>query len=274
MELFEIVDKESCRSHITGKTKEDIVMKLAEVAAGSDRLKGIKADYIYQKIMERENQGSTGFGNGVALPHARLEGVDSFLIFIVVSKRGVEFEAIDKKKVNVFFVILGPEKEVSAHLKLLATISRVLSNSNVKRELLNARTSEAIYEAFMRNTRMVEKKGAEKQKMKLLFVILYFDEFLYHILEFFIEEGIDGATIIDSFGMGEYISNIPLFADFIGFMSQKKNNSKTIMALVPEDDIPEIIKGIEEITGDLDKKEGAVVFTLDVGFYKGSMRMM
>ena len=98
--------------------------------------------------------------------------------------------------------------------------------------------------------------------------------FLNDILEFFIEAGVDGATVIESFGMGEYISNIPLFADFIGFMQKNKNQSRTILALVPEDRVQELVEGIEEITGDLDKKQGAMVLALDVPFYKGTMRML
>ena len=110
--------------------------------------------------------------------------------------------------------------------------------------------------------------------MKLLTVVLYLEEFLNEILEFFIEAGVDGATVIESFGMGQYISNIPLFADFIGFMQQNKNQSRTIMALVPEGRVEEIVEGIEEITGDLEKKQGAMVYVLDVPFYKGTMKML
>ena len=68
--------------------------------------------------------------------------------------------------------------------------------------------------------------------------------------------------------------NVPIFAHFISFMKEDKNRSKTIMVMLPEDKIDTLVRGIEEITGDLDKKEGAMVFTLDVDFYKGSMEMM
>lgn len=107
-----------------------------------------------------------------------------------------------------------------------------------------------------------------------MYVILYVEEFLYDILEYFLEEGIDGATVFDSFGMGEYISNIPIFANFIGFMNENKNQSKTIIALIPEDKINRIVSGIEEITYNLDKKQGAMIFTVNIDFFKGTMRMM
>jgi PTS system nitrogen regulatory IIA component len=100
------------------------------------------------------------------------------------------------------------------------------------------------------------------------------EEMLYHILEFFLQEGVEGATILDSSGMGQYISDIPLFATFIGFMNEKKNRSRTILATIPADREDEIVKGIEKITGDLDKKQGAMLFTIDIGYWKGTMKMM
>ena len=74
--------------------------------------------------------------------------------------------------------------------------------------------------------------------------------------------------------MGQYISNVPLFADFIGFMRENKNQSRTIMALVPEEHVHDIIDRIEEVTGDLDKKQGAMIIVLDVPYFKGTMQMM
>lgn len=274
MEFYRILDKGACALDIPEKTKEAALKKIAEIAARTEVCEGVTAGELFEKLMVREEQGSTGFGNGIAIPHARMEGMTDSLLFIVTSRRGLEFAAMDKKKVHVFFVLLGPEKNATEHLKMLAAISRVLSSSNVKKEILNARSTTAVYEAFLRNVRFVEGERAQLQKMKALFVILYEDEFLYPILEFFIEEGIEGATILDSSGMGEYISNIPLFASFIGFMNEDKNRSRTIIAMIPEDRIDEVVRGIEEITGDLDKKEGAMLFTLDVSFCKGTMKIM
>jgi PTS system nitrogen regulatory IIA component len=74
--------------------------------------------------------------------------------------------------------------------------------------------------------------------------------------------------------MGNYISNVPLFADFIGFMNERKHHSKTILVMVPEEHVDDIISGVEEITGDLDRKQGAMILTLDIAHYRGSMNMM
>jgi PTS system nitrogen regulatory IIA component len=274
MEILDVFSKDCCRTGAPGRSKEEILRVIADQACKSRLLENFTPQEIYEKLSERESQGSTGFGGEVAIPHARIEGVEDFLVFIVTSSRGADFEALDKKRVKLFFVILGPQERVNDHLKILAALSRIAGQQKIRNELIKASTVTALYESFVRNTGTAEGPAADKVKMKLLLVNLYVEEFLYNILEFFIEEGIEGATILESFGMGEYISNIPLFAEFIGFMQKSKNQSKTILVLVPEDKISDTIRGIEEITGDLDKKQGAMVMVLDIAFYKGSMKML
>jgi len=274
MDFYNILESKCCRADFSAKNKEEALRKLAELACYSPKLNNWTADKIYQALNDREQQGSTGFGNELAIPHARLENVEDFLVFAVISKTGIDFNALDKKKVKIMFVILGPEDKVNEHLKILASLSRALSPLSVRKEILAAHTENVLVETLLKYLTGDESKKVERPKMKLMYIILYFDDMLYHVLEYFIQMGIEGATIVDSSGMGEYISNIPLFATFIGFMNEKKNHSKTIMAMIPENREQEIIKGIENITGDMDKKQGAMIMTLPISFYKGTMKMM
>ena len=274
MRLFEILDKECCSISLTARHKDEVLRELAGLAMRNASLSPFGADAIAAAFSSREQEGTTGFGEGVALPHIRLKGLDRFIVFIAVSKHGVDFDALDKKRVKLFFAIIAPEEKVNEHVQILASISRAVGATNLKQELLNAGTVGVLYETFIRSIQQISGPQDQRRKMKLMYVVLYLEEFLYHILEYFIQEGIDGATIIESSGMGEYISNIPLFASFIGFMNEGKNRSKTIIALIPEERQQEIIAGIEEITGDLDKKEGAMIIVTDVAFYKGSMKML
>ena len=116
--------------------------------------------------------------------------------------------------------------------------------------------------------------GAAPQGESLLTVVLYEQSFLYPLLEFFVESGIEGATILDSHGMNEYISQVPLYAEMIQFMSSRKSRSKTILALVPESRVDSLLTGIEEITGNLDQVEGAVVYVQDLRRVRGTMKML
>jgi PTS system nitrogen regulatory IIA component len=275
MELYQLTEKKCCKLGLKGKTKDEVLLRLAELAHKSEKLKNLTQKDIYEALRKREEQGSTAFGGEIAIPHARIDEMDEFLVFFTVAPKGVEFDALDKKRVKLIFVILGPSTAVNEHLQILAAISRIAGIQSIRNEILKAPTETAMYEAFIRHSRAAAaEKSGKTQKMKLLILNLYLEDFFYNVLEFFIEEGIEGATIIESFGMGQFISNIPLFADFIGFMKADRNRSRTIMALVPEDKINEVLEGIEEITGDMEKKQGAMVMVLDLAFHKGNMKMM
>ncbi len=275
MDLSTVLDKACCTPRLKVADKTALLRHLATKAAESPMAAGVGEDVIYSRLAAREEQGSTGFGDEIAIPHARIPGMNGFLLFFVIVPKGVDFDALDKKKVKLFFVILGPEEQVNEHLKILAALSRALSQTNLKKELLAAKGLEAMHESFLKYVHEGEEIApAEKKTMKLLVCILFLEDMLYHILEYFLQEGVEGATILDSSGMGQYISNIPLFATFIGFMNESKNRSQTILALIPEDREAEIIKGIEEITGDMVKKQGAMVMTLPLSFYKGTMKML
>lgn len=273
MEILNLIDQKLIEINFHAKTKDDALRKIARIASRSPLLKSQGEEAVAAALRDREAMGSTGFGGGIAMPHARLKGISDFVVFVLISKKGIEFDSLDGKKANIFCVILAPEEMVNEHLKVLAAFSRYLSKPGFKRELLTARDGRVVYETFARHAAAAAPE-AKSSKMKLLILILYFDEYLYPILEYFIEHGIRGATILESGGMGSYISSIPLFASFLGFMRDDKNKSKTILCLIPEESEKNLVDGIESITGDLDKKEGAMIMSLDLSLYKGTMEIM
>lgn len=273
MDLSKLLDERCCRLGFRASSKDEALRKLAELAGRSETTGKISPDEIFRKLKEREEQGTTGFGDGIAIPHARISGLRDFLLYIVTSGHGVDFGALDHKKVRIFFIILAPEERIKDHVSILALVARALGKPRVRNELLAAHSKQVLYETFLMHTRESTASNG-KTRQKLMVVILYLDEYFYDILEFLIEQGIEGATILESSGMGQFISGIPLFADFINFMREDKNLSKTLLFLAPEDRVTAIVEGIEDITGDMQNKQGAMIMALDVSFYRGSMKML
>ena len=106
--------------------------------------------------------------------------------------------------------------------------------------------------------------------MKLIIFILNKEERLEEVLEAFVELGINGATILDSIGMGRILAHdIPIFAGFRNLMQENRPGNKTIFTVVDEKKIPRIIKGIEQICGSLDDPGTGIIVTLPVGITKG-----
>lgn len=275
MELQNALDPACCSVGLTARDKDQALWKLSDLAVRSQALEGIDAESVYNALADRERQGSTGFGKEVALPHARIQGMSDFLLFVAVFPKGVHFDAADRKKVRVFFVILGPPEQVQQHLRILAGVSRIMAHTNARQELVRTRSNEALVEVVQRYFGQSETPpSTPATKMKLMMVTLYIEQHLYDILELLLQSGIEGASIVESSGMGRYISSVPLFAEFIGFMNESKNASQTIMAIVPERHIQSLVDQIEAITGDLNKREGAIVMFLDLSYYKGTMKML
>jgi PTS system nitrogen regulatory IIA component len=106
------------------------------------------ADQFLNEVLKRESLGSTGIGNGVALPHARTQNVNQIVLAIARLKKGVDFGAEDKQKVRIIFLLGTPVNSVGEYLKVLARISKLLRQKSVRKGLLNASKIEEVFKLF------------------------------------------------------------------------------------------------------------------------------
>ncbi len=275
MNFSDKLDRNLLQIDFSSRNKQDTLRKIAALAVRSPLLREVGEECLFQQLADREAAVSTGVGNGVAIPHARIQGLSDFVIFTLIAPRGIDFEALDNRKVQIFFVVFAPADQITEQLKVLATISRMLSQTNIRRELIQAKNTDTVFEVIARTVDDGSSSSQEKdEQRKLLFVILYYEDDLQAVLEYLIDQGIEGATVIESKGMGALVSRMPLFAGFLNFMREDRNASSTILTLIPARHEKLIVQGIETITGDLDKKQGAMLMTLDVSCYKGTMDMI
>src|SRR5882724_8834170 len=118
---------------------------LRELCAPLARAHGLDPGRLTEVLLEREKLGSTGVGEGVAIPHGKLPGVPNLLAAFGRSKRGVDFAAIDGKPTYLFFVLFAPENSAGIHLKALARISRLFRNASFRDSILQAQGAQEIY---------------------------------------------------------------------------------------------------------------------------------
>ena len=104
---------------------------------------------ILRVIMEREKLASTGIGNGVALPHGRIDSIDDVFIVFGRTKHPIEFDALDEAPVTLIFLIVSPIQQNESYLKALSSISRLLKKQEFRNTLLYAKRPEEIVEAFL-----------------------------------------------------------------------------------------------------------------------------
>ncbi len=271
MDLKQILSVSACSTDIKTRTKEDALAELGNLLATSPGAAGISGETIKEALLEREILGSTGFGNGIAIPHCKIEGIPDFMMALAISPRGTQFDAMDNHSVHIFCAIIGPPDEPEKHLRLLAVASRILGSGRSRYELLNSATPYALREGFLFHaapaTALMKKKG----KTKLLMTIVQDEDTYEEIMELFLEMDILGAVTHEGSLMGQVLSGAPIFADFLEVLGRSDPEPKTIITTVPEESLDEIVSAIEEITGDLDNHLGACIIVLTPDLIRGSL---
>jgi len=127
---------------IAASDKAAILQQLAQRFAG---VYGLDAVAVLERIEERERLGSTGFGRGVAIPHARIDGLNRPVAVFLRLESSVAFDAADGMPVDLVFGLLSPEQAGAAHLHALAAISRMMRDERMHRSLIDAPSAEALY---------------------------------------------------------------------------------------------------------------------------------
>ena len=136
------LEKEAINIALPASCERQALQKMARMAvAGS----GLAEGEILEALLQRERLGSTAIGNGIAIPHARLQGLSDIACYVARLESPVPFHAEDKQPVDLLFMILVPETEARDHLTLLARISRLLHDPEMVEDLRNAMTCDEMY---------------------------------------------------------------------------------------------------------------------------------
>ena len=118
---------------------------IQELAAKAAKLSGQNERVIFDTLMQREKLGSTGVGNGIAIPHGKLPKLEKLFGLFARLDRPIDFEALDGQPVDLIFLLLAPETAGADHLKALARVARLLRDADVVRKLRDSRDAEALY---------------------------------------------------------------------------------------------------------------------------------
>lgn len=138
----DIVSPEALDTGLTVNGKKQLFQKIAALAV---QAYGMEADVVADALMEREKLGSTGFGGGVAIPHAKIAGLDQVCGLVVLLDPPVAFEAVDDAPVDVVFALLSPVDSGAEHLKTLARVSRYLRDDSQVTRLRGAKSTAALH---------------------------------------------------------------------------------------------------------------------------------
>lgn len=143
MRLADFLDRDLVLPELKARTKSEVLAEL--VAALGSKLPDLDAERTRQVLQEREHLGTTGIGEGVAIPHGKMEDLQEIVLVVGRSKAGVDFDALDFKPCTIFFLVLAPEQVAGTHLRILATISRLLRDESFRRSFLAAADRDELW---------------------------------------------------------------------------------------------------------------------------------
>ncbi len=147
MKFSEIFKPQSIITNLNAHDKKGVLEELSQII--TEQEPSLNKRTLLQVLLERERLGSTGIGDGIALPHGKLKGLNKLLISFGRSIDGLNFDSIDEQPAYLFFLLLAPENSAGMHLKALAKISRMLKDGNFRRRLMDAKSREEVYEVII-----------------------------------------------------------------------------------------------------------------------------
>ena len=147
MKLSEIFKPQFVISNLRANDKKGALEELSQVI--TDQEPSLNKRSLLQTLLEREKLGSTGIGDGIAMPHGKLKNLDKLLASFGRSLDGLDFDSIDEEPAYLFFLLLAPENSAGAHLEALAKISRMLQDGNFRKRLMGARSREELYKIII-----------------------------------------------------------------------------------------------------------------------------
>jgi PTS system nitrogen regulatory IIA component len=146
MEIKDILHPDCTLCAVQGTSKKRVLELISQIA--NQYLMDIDQATILSSLTCREKMGSTGIGNGIALPHGRLQDLENVIAIVVTSEKPINYDAIDNVPVDIFFAILVPENKASEHLGTLSSIARKLNNKETLSRMRKAKSDQELFEAL------------------------------------------------------------------------------------------------------------------------------
>jgi nitrogen PTS system EIIA component len=143
MPISDLLSRDGVMPSLKVATKKQLIEAVAEHAAP---LAGLPARVVFDALLQRERLGSTGIGNGIAIPHGKFEGLDRLVGLFARLDKAIDFDALDGHPVDLVFVLLAPEGAGADHLKGLAKVARVLRNPGITGKIRTLREPDVIFD--------------------------------------------------------------------------------------------------------------------------------
>ena len=143
MQLEDILSPERCHCRVDGISKKRILSKISEIV--SENIDSLEASDVFEALMAREQLGTTGLGNGIAIPHCRLAPCENIIGALITLEQPIDFDSLDGKPVDILFVLLVPHEENDEHVRTLAGLAALFNDEDFCYTIRHTLDSEDLY---------------------------------------------------------------------------------------------------------------------------------
>lgn len=147
MRIGDLMDQSLIISNLSSRTKKEVLKEMVDCIVRKEI--DIDGTELLRVLMEREELGSTGIGDGIAIPHGKIKKINRLIVSCGRSIEGVDFHSMDGKPTHIIFLLIAPENSAGIHLKALARISRLLKDAEFRKSLMMANTAGEIYRTII-----------------------------------------------------------------------------------------------------------------------------
>lgn len=144
MKILDFLNEKAISADLESEDKKGVIRELTDLLVEADELKPKIKEDVVKVLLNREALGSTGIGQGVAIPHGKCEYVKELVGAFGVSKKGISFDSLDGEPAHIFFLLLAPVESSGPHLKALARISKLLKDKYFRDSLKNAENEKVL----------------------------------------------------------------------------------------------------------------------------------
>jgi mannitol/fructose-specific phosphotransferase system IIA component (Ntr-type) len=150
MVISDLVSLDLVDVNLKSTSKEAALSEIVDFLYEKNKIRNKQP--VLQALLDREKHGTTGIGNGVAVPHARLENLTEVILLVGTSQQGIDFSSADGEPVRIILFLLAPVSDIGTSLKILANIARMINDRYFTKKLLQASTNEELYKILKQSS--------------------------------------------------------------------------------------------------------------------------
>ncbi len=266
MKLEKVLYPECVVAGLELQSKDDALQAVARTAKKSGLLANVDEETILAGLRQREEIGSTAFGDQIAIPHCRLASVSDFVVGLISVPKGVSFDAVDGQAVKLVAFIVGPESESNDHIALLSEISHSLMTPGAIDEMIAAESAADLRKGMLTHS-STNVDTFDPTSRNLFHVFITDEDKFREVLQVFAAMEATAISVVEARTASEYLAKIPLFS---GFWNDRITGvCHTITALVEKDFTNETVRRIEQVAAKSDGSGDVSIAVQNVFYSSG-----